>query len=405
MKRYSEAEKDRVKQKNPISTVVARHVTWDKAKTNAGTGDYWACCPFHQERTPSFHCMDRDHTYKCFGCGASGDQFTFLEEVEGLSFVEAMERLGGNAEAEPLTPAQIAAEEEKKARRRRQQEAVAEQRRQEEIRKALRYWRWGGRVAGTEGADYLRGRGLLPMPVSLPLRFHPHFQYWHQRPIEGDEKKKEFYVLFSGPVMMAEITGPDGAFIGLHVTYFDPMRPGRKIEIEDPYAEPDEAGKRALVVPKKIRGSKRNASIKLWQPREFDRLVIGEGWETTSSVLLAEYGTERFARTAYWTSIDLQSMGGKAIETIAHPSLKNRAGRPLKVPGPEPDMDDAKALTIPDHVREVLRLGDGDSDRFTADQVMARSNARWEMPGRTQHTAWAPEGEDFNDILMGAAFG
>ncbi|MCK7611980.1 CHC2 zinc finger domain-containing protein [Roseibium sp. CAU 1639] len=405
MKRYTEAEKERVKEKHPISTIIGRHVTWHKGKTNAGKGDFWACCPFHQERTPSFHCLDREHTYKCFGCGATGDQFTFLQEHEGLSFVEAMEGLGGEADTEPLTPEQVAEEEKRKAEKRRQQEAFAEQKRQEEIRKASRYWNWGGRVAGTEGVGYLRGRGLMPMPVPLPLRFHPHFKYWHQRPVAGDERKKEFYVLFSGPVMMAAITGPDGAFLGLHVTYFDPARPGKKIAIEDPYAEPDEDGNLPLVVPKKIRGSKRNASIKLWQPPEFNRLVVGEGWETTASVLLAEHGTERFERTAYWTSIDLQSMGGKAVETVAHPTLKNKAGRPLKVPGPDPDMSDEKALTIPDHVEEVLRLGDGDSDRFTAEQVMARADARWARPGRRQHTAWAPEGEDFNDILMGAALG
>lgn len=36
---------------------------------------------------------------------------------------------------------------------------------------------------------------------------------------------------------------------------------------------------------------------------------------------------------------------------------------------------------------------------------MARADARWAQPGRTQHTAWAPEGEDFNDVLMRAAYG
>jgi DNA primase len=152
MKRYTEAEKERVKEKHPISTIIGRHVTWHKGKTNAGKGDYWACCPFHQERTPSFHCLDREHTYKCFGCGATGDQFTFLQEHEGLSFVEAMERLGGEAETEPLTPEQVAAEEARKAEKRRQQEAFAEQKRQEEIRKASRYWNWGASVI-CEGVD------------------------------------------------------------------------------------------------------------------------------------------------------------------------------------------------------------------------------------------------------------
>ena len=402
MKRFTEAEKERVKAKNPISIIIGRHVTWDRSKTNANAGDFWACCPFHAENSPSFHCVDRDHRYKCFGCGATGDQFTFLQNVEGLSFVEAMERLGGNAEAEPLSPEKIAEDKARAEDKRREQEAFAEARRQDEIKKAFKLWGYGGRVGGTEGVGYLRGRGLAPLPFVLPLRFHPHFKYWHSRPVPG-QKRQEFFVLFSGPAMLAPITGPDGSFAGVHITYFDSRRPGRKIELEDPYAEPRDDGKPSLIAPKKIRGSKRNASIKLLQPEGFTRLVVGEGWETTASVALAEYGTDVFSRTAYWVSIDLQSMGGKAIETIAHPHMKNRAGRPLKVPGPFPDMDDPRALTIPDQVEEVVRLGDGDSDRFTAEQVMARANARWAKPGRRQFDAWAPEGQDYNDILMGAS--
>ncbi|MCX2722597.1 CHC2 zinc finger domain-containing protein [Roseibium salinum] len=401
MKRFTEAEKQRVKDRNPISSMVGRHVTWNRAKTNPHTGDYWACCPFHAENTPSFHCVDSEHRYKCFGCGATGDQFTFLEHVEGLTFVEAMEQLGGNAEPEPLSPAQIAAEKAKADQKRREQEAFAEQKRQEEIRKSLTLWNYGGRVGGTEGADYLRGRGLAPLPFVLPLRFNPHFKYWHQRPVAG-RKRQELFVLFSGPAMLAPITGPNGEFLGVHITYIDPRRPGRKVEIEDPCAEPREDGRPEFVAAKKIRGSKRNASIKLLQPEGFTRLVIGEGWETTVSVALAEFGTERFGRTAYWTSIDLQSMGGRAVETVAHPHLKNKTGKPLKVPGPVPDMDDVKALTIPDQVEEVVRLGDGDSDRFTAEQVMKRAHARWDRPGRRQFDAWAPEGRDYNDLLMGA---
>ncbi|WP_298981533.1 CHC2 zinc finger domain-containing protein [uncultured Roseibium sp.] len=402
MKRYTEAEKDRVKQNNPISEVIGRYVTWDKAKTNVGAGDYWACCPFHGESTPSFHCMDKNNTYKCFGCGAQGDQIKFLQEHDGLSFVEVMEQLGGEAEAEPLSPEQIAADKAKREKKRRQQEAYAEQRRKEEVGRARMLYDHGGRVGGTEGGDYMRGRGLTPVRFALPLRFNPHMKYWHQKAVPGEKKPKPV-VVFSGPAMLAPITGPSGAFLGVHITYIDPQRPGKKIHFEDPFAELREDGKPSYLAPKKIRGSKRNASIKLLQPDGFTRLVIGEGWETTLSVALAEFGTERFDRTAYWVSIDLQSMGGRSVNTVNHPSLLNKAGRPLKVPGPEPDMDDPKALTIPDQVTDVLRLGDGDSDRFTAEQVMLRASARWSRPGRTQRTAWAPEGVDFNDILQGAS--
>ena len=80
-----------------ISSVVGRKVTWDRRKSNAGKGDYWACCPFHGEKSPSFHVDDRKGRYHCFGCKASGDIFTFLVEKEGLSFPEAVERLAAEA--------------------------------------------------------------------------------------------------------------------------------------------------------------------------------------------------------------------------------------------------------------------------------------------------------------------
>ena len=80
-----------------ISSVVGRKVTWDRRKSNPGKGDYWACCPFHGEKSPSFHVDDRKGFYHCFGCKASGDIFTFLVEKEGVSFAEAVERLAGEA--------------------------------------------------------------------------------------------------------------------------------------------------------------------------------------------------------------------------------------------------------------------------------------------------------------------
>ena len=88
---------DDIRGRLPISSVVGRKVAWDRRKTNAGKGDYWACCPFHGEKSPSFHVDDRKGRYHCFGCKASGDIFTFLVEKEGLSFPEAIERLAGEA--------------------------------------------------------------------------------------------------------------------------------------------------------------------------------------------------------------------------------------------------------------------------------------------------------------------
>ena len=107
---------DEIRARITLSDLVGRRVTWDRRKTQPGKGDYWACCPFHQEKSPSFHVDDRRNRYKCFGCGASGDHFRFLTETEGLSFPEAVERLADQAGvALPAPDPQAARREEKRA--------------------------------------------------------------------------------------------------------------------------------------------------------------------------------------------------------------------------------------------------------------------------------------------------
>ena len=49
---------DDIRDRIPISDVIGRRVTWDRRKSQPGRGDHWACCPFHGEKTPSFHCED-----------------------------------------------------------------------------------------------------------------------------------------------------------------------------------------------------------------------------------------------------------------------------------------------------------------------------------------------------------
>lgn len=88
---------DELRNRLTLSDVVGRKVVWDRRKSSPGKGDFWAPCPFHQERTPSFHVDDRKGFYYCFGCHAKGDLITFVKEVENLSFIEAVERLAGDA--------------------------------------------------------------------------------------------------------------------------------------------------------------------------------------------------------------------------------------------------------------------------------------------------------------------
>ncbi|UUP16260.1 DNA primase [Nitratireductor thuwali] len=141
---------DEIRDRVPISQVVGTRVTFDKRKTNAARGDYWACCPFHGENTPSFHCEDKKGRYHCFGCGVSGDHFKFLGELDGLSFPEAVERVAEMAGV-PM-PARDP-EAEKREKQRASLTDVMDM--------AARFFE--ERLHGPEGAEaraYLRGRGL-----------------------------------------------------------------------------------------------------------------------------------------------------------------------------------------------------------------------------------------------------
>ncbi|WP_343312400.1 DNA primase [Brucella sp. BE17] len=88
---------DEIRDRVPISTLIGARVSFDRKKSNPPKSDFWACCPFHGEKTPSFHCEDRKGRYHCFGCGVTGDHFRFLTELEGLSFPEAVERVADMA--------------------------------------------------------------------------------------------------------------------------------------------------------------------------------------------------------------------------------------------------------------------------------------------------------------------
>lgn len=84
---------DELRTRVSLSQVVGRKVMWDTKKSNQGKGDWWAPCPFHQEKSASFHVDDRKGYYYCFGCHAKGDAISFVQETENVGFMEAIEIL------------------------------------------------------------------------------------------------------------------------------------------------------------------------------------------------------------------------------------------------------------------------------------------------------------------------
>lgn len=83
---------EKLKSNNDIVTTISKYITLNrKGKT------WWACCPFHYEKTPSFAVNEYEQFYHCFGCGASGDVIGFVKKYENMDFFDACKLLAENA--------------------------------------------------------------------------------------------------------------------------------------------------------------------------------------------------------------------------------------------------------------------------------------------------------------------
>jgi hypothetical protein len=189
------AETERLKAAVSIRTIIGETLALKR------TGKHWtAPCPFHADRTPSFHAYD-DH-YHCFGCGVHGDVFDWLEERRGLSFRNAIEYLGGNREAPgqpphpaPMRPVERAPDETMLRRR----------------EMAWTLWTEAVDPPGTPVERYLGARGVR-LPNADVLRFHPRC------PREGGKL----------PAMVARMSEPiTDEFRGVHRTFLKPDGSGK----------------------------------------------------------------------------------------------------------------------------------------------------------------------------------
>jgi DNA primase len=139
-----------LRHKARIEEIVGARVEFDRAKSNPHKGDFWGCCPFHGEKTPSFHVLTDRQSYHCFGCGAHGDVFSFIMEYEKLPFWEAAKRIAGEVGVEVPERSPEAAQ---RAERRKTLYDVTEA--------AARYFREQLRAPeGQAARDYLKGREL-----------------------------------------------------------------------------------------------------------------------------------------------------------------------------------------------------------------------------------------------------
>jgi putative DNA primase/helicase len=332
--------------------------------------------------------------WMCAACVDGGDVIELVRRVEGKSFSEAVEWLGGVQEVDAAEAARRQAIREAKAA---EQEKAAAEFRARERGTLYEMWKRGLKKDALKDSSlesYLALRGLAGAPTGA-LRCIEAMPYY-------DSGKRDASIMHRGPAMLAAYQRPrapglpgsrqEYEFAGLHITYLDLAQPNGKLKLATADGED--------FAPKKMRGSKTGAVITLARPDAGipRRAFIGEGIETVLSVWCAMSTMARLHDDdAFYCAGDLGNLGGKAARSVPHPFLKDAAGRTRRVPGPTP-APDTPSIVLPDTVTEVIILGDGDSDAFTTGCALARAQARFEMPGRRVVVAMAPDGSDYNDV-------
>ena len=142
---------DELRARTLLSAVISPSVKLIRA------GREWkACCPFHNEKTPSFTINDEKGFYHCFGCGAHGDAIRFLTDARGLPFMDAVKELAGKAGLEVPAP-------DPQARERSERTSTLT-----DVMASCQKW-FAEQLAGIEGAEareYLKNRGIGPATVA-----------------------------------------------------------------------------------------------------------------------------------------------------------------------------------------------------------------------------------------------
>ncbi len=320
------------------------------------------------------------NVWNCRKGGAGGkDGVGLVMHCLGLNFPDAIERLIGpppddaaKDAAERAARAAAAQAELKRIREENERDAEERAKASDKYREKERLWArnaWknaGREIDGTPAEIYCSARGLY-LPPGLRIRWNPDWPLFDRN---ADGKPIEVH---RGPAIFLPILRPDGYFDGLHATWFDPARPGEKIYVTNAKGE--------RVPAKKVRGLKKGNHIRLSEPTGFTRLFVGEGFETVLSPFraLSVRISPLLAGSAWWTSVDLGNLAGKATDRMMHPTetFTDKAGRTRRrqIPGTEPDMSD-HAMVVPDQVTDLYLIGDGDSEPVRTRNALKRAAHR-----------------------------
>ncbi len=262
-------------QSTPIASLVGQFIPLNRQ----GFG----LCPFHDERTPSFHVEPKRNVFCCFGCGAKGGPIFFLQKFRRLDFVAAVQALTGSVIADPARVV------ERRTATRRDKPGETGNNSAEYI---ASLWRGADHPELAELHLASRGINLRPKPLPAAIRGHHHV-----RCTEDHGKYR--------PAVLAAISGPSGAITALQRIYVE------RLLVSENGRSP-EKGTRAtdLATPKKTIGTMEDGAVQLADAGSI--LGLTEGVEDALAV-------QQLFRTPCWAAVGAARMAKIWIpDTVEH---------------------------------------------------------------------------------------
>jgi len=380
---------EEVRSRVSVEQIAGRDVSWDMRKSIPSRGDYWACCPFHSEATPSFHVIEPvvgEGRFYCFGCGVGGSVFDYVMERDGCSFREALElvaKAGGIAPGSNDVPRlsdadRKALEDEGGAAYFRRIDKDSRVYSSDRIRRSA--WRKGWLRA--QEADRVKrfirtgieiwvdadpDDPLIATYIAARIGIERQQALWHL--FEGPPPTlrlapdlpyrdlKTGKVIERAPALVGLVTR-DGLIAGIHRTWLEKDGSWRRRDLS-----------------KRMLGDTYAGAITFGPPA--DSMIVGEGIEST----LAELGRLALAGHALDVTNPSAKTGWTAHCALTRGAMVGRgdprfADRGANSPSPVPDWQGA-GWAAPLQCSELILLGDGDSKNpATARGNLARGQRR-----------------------------
>lgn len=376
------AEIDEIKARHDLLTVIGAHVTLRRAGR-----EYVGLSPFKTERTPSFTVNPAKSFWWCFASNQGGDVIDFVAAIDRIDKGEAIRRLKGGA-ASSADDGERRRRAEAHAKARAEQQVADQRERDRRAEIAAHLWTDARPADRTDVAVYLARRAIdldaieavYGWRVPVSIRYVPDLPYR----VSGDAHERA-RIAHRGPAMVGAITreppeaGTQARIVGVHRTWL--AAGGRdKLRLDG--------------MPAKLAlGQTMGAGG--WLHAGPAHLVVGEGYETTLSVVsaLALRGIE----VASASALSLGNLAGAGTGRGApHP---DGSGRRLPSVRPDPDRP---GFMPPRTVRQITILADADGrDRAMTDAQIHRAAAKFRGRGFAVRIAWPEAGTDFNDMLSG----